>query len=84
MKHTVSVDEMIDYLKRWSSQASAEITPPEGAEEPRFTTTVQHISNVYSYLQTNCPPGQLKELLQHTPAVFVESERSAGGHRGYG
>ncbi|XP_062381766.1 uncharacterized protein wu:fj29h11 isoform X2 [Sardina pilchardus] len=76
MKHTVSVDEVIEYLKRWSTQASADAAPAEGADEepPSFTTTVQHISNVYGYLQTNCPPGQLKELFQHTPAVFVKYE----------
>ncbi|XP_076154340.1 uncharacterized protein LOC143137890 isoform X4 [Alosa pseudoharengus] len=75
MRHTVSVDEVIDYLKRWSTQASADSAPAEGVgEEPQFTTTVQHISNVYGYLQTHCPPGQLRELFQHTPAVFVKYE----------
>lgn len=58
---------------------------PEGEDQERppadqtvganFTSTVQHIHNVYNYLQTNCSQSSLKELFHHTPAVFVESHR---------
>uniref|UniRef100_A0A3P9L232 Wu:fj29h11 n=1 Tax=Oryzias latipes TaxID=8090 RepID=A0A3P9L232_ORYLA len=49
--------------------------PEQESEGASFTTTVEHIHNVYTYLQANCPQSSLKELFQHTPAVFVETHR---------
>uniref|UniRef100_A0A3Q2Y8U5 Wu:fj29h11 n=1 Tax=Hippocampus comes TaxID=109280 RepID=A0A3Q2Y8U5_HIPCM len=45
-----------------------------GIEGAHFTSTVQHIHNIYSYLHTNCPQSSLKELFQHNPAVFIQLE----------
>lgn len=72
MKHTVQVDEMVNYLKRWCTKES-DGNEVEGAD---FTTTVQHIHSVYRYLQAECSFAQLRELFQHSPAVFIEYERS--------
>lgn len=72
MKHTVQVDEMVSYLKRWCTKES-DGGEAEGAE---FKTTVQHIHAVYCYLQAECSYAQLKNLFQHSPAVFIEYDRS--------
>ena len=77
MKHSVSVEEMIYYLKTWSSRP--EETEAEGRPGPKFTSTVQHVFKVYTYLQKNCSQGALKELFEHSPAVYVEHDRSVGG-----
>ncbi|XP_028263346.1 uncharacterized protein LOC114437112 isoform X2 [Parambassis ranga] len=83
MRETISVEVLINYLKEWCVKPQAETQEPalpenesEGAD---FTSTVQHIQNVYTYLHTNCPPSTLKELFQHTPAVFVEHNRHNDG-----
>ncbi|XP_055006163.1 uncharacterized protein wu:fj29h11 isoform X2 [Boleophthalmus pectinirostris] len=72
MRNTVTVDSLISYLKEWCGGAQAEGEEPEGSE---FTSTVEHIHNVYSYLYKNCSQSVLKELFQHTPAVFVLLQR---------
>uniref|UniRef100_A0A3B3CPC6 Wu:fj29h11 n=1 Tax=Oryzias melastigma TaxID=30732 RepID=A0A3B3CPC6_ORYME len=73
---TISVEVLIQYLKDWCTKPLAqnqEQHPEQESEGASFTTTVQHIYNVYSYLQTHCPQSSLKELFQHSPAVFVET-----------
>lgn len=72
MRHTVQVDEMVSYLKRWCTKES----DGDEAEGADFITTVQHIHSVYSYLQAECSNAQLKEVFQHSPAVFIEYDRS--------
>lgn len=79
MRQTISVEALIKYLKEWCVKpeaADGEQRPPgdesEGAE---FTSTVQHIHNIYSYLRNSCSQTSLKELFQHSPAVFVQSDR---------
>jgi len=76
MRESVSVDDLIQYLKEWCVRPEADDQeqrhPEDEAQGANFTTTVQHIHNVYTFLHTNCPPSRLKELFQHTPAVFVE------------
>ncbi|XP_048869160.1 uncharacterized protein wu:fj29h11 isoform X2 [Brienomyrus brachyistius] len=73
MKHCVLQDELISHLKTWCTKTvdggSGEL---EGAW---FTTTVEHVHNVYSYLHENLNGTKLKKLFQETPAVFVEYER---------
>lgn len=79
MRETISVEVLINYLKAWCVKPEAETQgqalPENELEGADFTSTVQHIQNVYIYLHTNCPPSTLKELFQHTPAVFVEDNR---------
>ncbi|XP_069563541.1 uncharacterized protein [Brachyistius frenatus] len=79
MREMISVEVLIDYLKKWCVEPQAddeEQRPPEDEPEgTSFTSTVQHIHNVYTYLHKNCPQSRLKELFQHTPAVFVEYNR---------
>lgn len=78
MRQTISVEAVITYLKEWCVKPAAD--HQEGAlsedesEGADFTSTVQHIHNVYTYLHKNCPQSSLKELFQHTPAVFVLQE----------
>lgn len=78
MRHNISVEAMINYLKEWCIKPAdkQELSQPdddlEGAD---FTSTVQHIHNVYNYLYQNCSKGTLKELFQHNPAVFIEYNR---------
>lgn len=72
MRHTVLVDEMVNYLKRWCTRE----TDGGEAEGADFTTTVKHIHSIYRYLQAECSNTQLKELFQHSPAVFIEYDRS--------
>lgn len=78
MRHNISVEAMINYLKEWCIKPvdKHELSQPdddlEGAE---FTSTVEHIHNVYNYLHQNCPQGILKELFQYSPAVFIEFNR---------
>ncbi|XP_058477566.1 uncharacterized protein wu:fj29h11 isoform X2 [Solea solea] len=86
MRHCVSVDSLIDYLKQWCVKAEAgdqeqrqQQQPEDESAGANFTTTVQHIHNVYTYLSTNCPPNRLKELFQLIPAVFIEYNRRAEG-----
>ncbi|XP_058262273.1 uncharacterized protein wu:fj29h11 isoform X2 [Hemibagrus wyckioides] len=71
MRHTVLVDEMVSYLKRWCTKKS-DGGEAEGAD---FITTVHHIHSVYRYLQAECSYTQLRELFQHSPAVFIEYDR---------
>ncbi|CAF91966.1 unnamed protein product, partial [Tetraodon nigroviridis] len=81
MRHNISVEAMINYLKEWCIKPGEKQEPGqpdddlEGAE---FTSTVQHIHNVYNYLSQNCPQGSLRELFQHSPAVFIEFNRRDG------
>ncbi|XP_041829730.1 protein NO VEIN isoform X2 [Melanotaenia boesemani] len=79
MRETISVEVLIQYLKKWCVSPEVddqEQRPPEDeAEGAPFTSTVEHIHNVYTYLHTNCPQSSLKDLFQHTPAVFVEKNR---------
>ncbi|XP_070708112.1 uncharacterized protein [Pempheris klunzingeri] len=79
MRQSISVDDLINYLKKWcvkSETDNQEQRPPEGESEgANFTSTVQHIYSVYNYLHMNCPQNSLKELFQHTPAVFIEYNR---------
>lgn len=80
IRETISVEVLIQYLKDWCTKPLAqnqEQHPEQESEGASFTTTVQHIYNVYSYLQTHCPQSSLKELFQHSPAVFVETHRYA-------
>ncbi|XP_072312808.1 uncharacterized protein [Eucyclogobius newberryi] len=72
MRNTVTVESLISYLKEWCVGPLPEGEEPEGLE---FTSTVEHIHNVYSYLYKNCSQSVLKELFQHTPAVFVLLQR---------
>lgn len=78
MRHNISVEAMINYLKEWCTKPvdkQAPRQPDEDLEGAEFTSTVQHIHNVYNYLYQNCPQGSLKELFHHSPAVFVEFGR---------
>ncbi|XP_030610585.1 protein NO VEIN isoform X2 [Archocentrus centrarchus] len=79
MRETISVDVVINYLKEWcvkpKEDAEEQRLPEDESERAQFTSTVQHIHNVYTYLQQNCPQSSLKELFQHTPAVFIEYNR---------
>uniref|UniRef100_A0A3B1JM69 Wu:fj29h11 n=1 Tax=Astyanax mexicanus TaxID=7994 RepID=A0A3B1JM69_ASTMX len=74
MRHRVKVEEMVGYLKLWCTKATEEKETGE-AEGADFSTTVQHIYYVYCYLQAECSSAQLKELFQHSPAVFIEYDR---------
>ncbi|KAM4623633.1 uncharacterized protein ACJ7VT_004679 [Polymixia lowei] len=83
MRHSISLDELVTYLKKWCVKPE-----PENQEEKplgedsvgsEFTSTVQHIHNVYTYLLTNCPQYRLKDLFQHTPAVFIPYSRRDTG-----
>ncbi|XP_015211657.2 uncharacterized protein [Lepisosteus oculatus] len=74
MKHSVSIEEVITHLKSWCTKKSGGSSEEiEGAD---FTTSVQHLHNVYTYLYENCNPTQLKDLFLHTPAVFIAYERT--------
>ncbi|XP_029953318.1 protein NO VEIN isoform X2 [Salarias fasciatus] len=77
MRQTVSVDVLVDYLKKWCLK-TAEAEDEDELGGASFTSTVQHIHNVYTYLQANSSQSRLKELFQHTPAVFVEASRLDG------
>lgn len=79
MRQSISVDALINYLKEWCVKPEADNQeqrqPEDELEGAFFTSTVQHIHNVYDYLHTNCSQSSLKELFQHTPAVFIEYNR---------
>lgn len=79
MRQTISVEALITYLKEWCVKPEAgdqdQRLPGDESEGTSFTSTVQHIYNIYNYLHTNCPQSSLKELFQHTPAVFIEYNR---------
>ena len=79
MRQSISVEALINYLKEWCVKPEADDqeqrSPGDESEGANFTSTVQHIHSVYSYLYTNCPQSSLKELFQHTPAVFIEYNR---------
>ncbi|XP_040922726.1 protein NO VEIN isoform X2 [Toxotes jaculatrix] len=80
MRQSISVEVLINYLKEWcvkpEKDNQEQRTPEDESEGASFTTTVQHIHSVYTYLQTHCSHSVLKELFQHTPAVFIEYRRS--------
>lgn len=75
------MDALTSYLKEWCVKPEADNhgqrLPEDELEGANFTSTVQHIHNVYTYLNRNCPQGSLKELFQHYPAVFIEYDRYA-------
>uniref|UniRef100_A0A8C8GLA8 HTH OST-type domain-containing protein n=1 Tax=Oncorhynchus tshawytscha TaxID=74940 RepID=A0A8C8GLA8_ONCTS len=80
MKNSVNVEELIGYLKKWCVKTSS-ASGPEGQEKQEeegseFSSTVQHVHSVYSFLHKNCSQTNLKELFQHTPAVFIEYNRN--------
>lgn len=79
MRETISVDVLIEYLKKWCVKAEEDNQERRSAgdetEGAHFTTTVEHIRNVYTYLRDNCSSSSLKELFNHSPAVFVENKR---------
>lgn len=71
---------MIKYLKEWCIKPADKhdlSQPDDELKGADFTSTVDHIYKVYSYLFQNCPPGSIKELFQHNPAVFIEHSRYA-------
>lgn len=79
MKNSVNVEELIGYLKKWCVKPCS-ASGPEGQEKQEeegseFSSTVQHVHSVYSFLHKNCSQTSLKELFQHTPAVFIEYNR---------
>lgn len=77
MRQTISVEALVSYLKTWCVRADEDGQRNGGeVEGAEFTSTVQHIFNVYTFLYNNCPQSSLKELFQHTPAVFIEQHRS--------
>lgn len=74
MRHTVQVDDIIGYLKCWCTKVSEDLSmEPEGAD---FTTTVEHMHAVYLYLSDQCSNVKFRDLFQHSPAVFIEYNRS--------
>ncbi|XP_026207843.1 uncharacterized protein wu:fj29h11 isoform X2 [Anabas testudineus] len=79
MRQTISVDVLINYLKKWCVKPEADnqekTLPEEESEGANFSSTVQHIHNIYNYLHTHCSLSSLKELFQHSPAVFIEYNR---------
>ncbi|XP_034425939.1 protein NO VEIN isoform X1 [Hippoglossus hippoglossus] len=79
MRQSITVEALINYLKEWCVKPVAddqEQRPSEDESEgASFTSTVEHIHSVYTYLFSNCPQSSLKELFQHTPAVFIEYKR---------
>ncbi|XP_044034429.1 protein NO VEIN isoform X2 [Siniperca chuatsi] len=79
MRQSVSVEALINYLKEWCVKPEADNQeqrlPEDELEGANFTSTVQHIHNVYTYLHMNCPQSSLKELFEHNPAVFIEYNR---------
>ncbi|KAM6951488.1 uncharacterized protein FYW47_015000 [Aplochiton taeniatus] len=77
MKHSLSVEELICYLKGWcvKTDIQEEDPPGEDSEGSEFTSTVEHIHTLYSYLHKNCSQSSLKELFKHTPVVFIEYNR---------
>ncbi|XP_076616737.1 uncharacterized protein LOC143339417 isoform X1 [Chaetodon auriga] len=83
MRQSVSVDALINYLKEWCVKPEADDQeqrlPADELEGANFTSTVQHIHNVYTHLHKNCPLSTLKQLFQHTPAVFIEYNRRNDG-----
>ncbi|XP_008291034.1 uncharacterized protein LOC103365383 isoform X2 [Stegastes partitus] len=83
MRESVSVEVLMKYLKEWCVKPETDNQEQRRAEDEsegaNFTSTVEHIHNVYTYLHTNCSQSSLKELFQHTPAVFVEFNRHNGG-----
>ncbi|XP_051926916.1 uncharacterized protein wu:fj29h11 isoform X2 [Hippocampus zosterae] len=76
IRQNVSVENLIAYLKKWCIKPAADKQEflDEVSDGAHFTSTVQHIHNIYSYLYTNCPQSSLKELFQHNPAVFIQLE----------
>lgn len=79
MRQNITVDALINYLKQWCVRPEADSQEQKSSEEElegaNFTSTVQHIHNVYTYLSLNCSQSTLKELFQHYPAVYVEESR---------
>ncbi|XP_029311722.1 uncharacterized protein LOC115024372 isoform X2 [Cottoperca gobio] len=80
MRHSISVDTLISYLKKWCVKPEADDQEQRRAEDElegaNFSSTVEHICNVYTYLHMNCTQSTLKDLFQHTPAVFIEYRRN--------
>uniref|UniRef100_A0A665WXC1 Wu:fj29h11 n=1 Tax=Echeneis naucrates TaxID=173247 RepID=A0A665WXC1_ECHNA len=60
---------------QWCIKPEEQRQPEDESEGAHFTSTVQHIHNIYNYLYTNCSQSSLKDLFQHTPAVFIEQEK---------
>ncbi|XP_034083344.1 protein NO VEIN isoform X4 [Gymnodraco acuticeps] len=76
MRQSISEDDLINYLKKWCVKDQEDGQDLEGAD---FTSTVEHIHNVYSYLHEHCNQNKLKELFQHNPAVFMEHNKRNDG-----
>lgn len=83
MQHSISVDVLIGFLKKWCIKPEADTQEQKLAQDELegagFISTVEHIHNVYAYLYMNCSQSSLKELFQHNPAVFIEYNRYVVG-----
>ncbi|XP_034049191.1 protein NO VEIN [Thalassophryne amazonica] len=81
MRHSISVESLIHYLKEWGMKHKGDTQEwrhlRDESKQSDFTSTVQHIHSVYTYLHTNCPQSSLKELFQHTPVVFIVHSKRA-------
>ncbi|XP_077594792.1 uncharacterized protein LOC144211423 isoform X2 [Stigmatopora nigra] len=77
IRRKVSVEVLISYLKQWcvKSAADEKESLDNMLEGANFTSTIQHIHNVYNYLHKNCPQSSLKELFLHNPVVFIPLEQ---------
>nr|XP_040032429.1 protein NO VEIN isoform X2 [Gasterosteus aculeatus aculeatus] len=83
MRQSISVEALINYLKEWCVKPRADgqdqRPPTDELEGADFTSTVQHIHDVYNFIHMNCPQSSLRELFHRTPAVFIEYNRRDGG-----
>ncbi|XP_077481497.1 uncharacterized protein LOC144092518 isoform X3 [Stigmatopora argus] len=77
IRRKVSVEVLISYLKQWcvTPAADEKESLDNMLEGANFTSTIQHIHNIYNYLYKNCPQSSLKELFQHNPVVFIPMEQ---------
>lgn len=79
MRQSISVEALINYLKEWCVKPRADgqdqRPPTDELEGADFTSTVQHIHDVYNFIHMNCPQSSLRELFHRTPAVFIEYNR---------
>ncbi|XP_057682155.1 uncharacterized protein wu:fj29h11 [Corythoichthys intestinalis] len=76
IRQNVSVDTLITYLKQWCVKPAADQKELHDnlSDGANFTSTIQHIHNIYNYLHKSCAQSSLKELFQHHPVVFIQLE----------
>ena len=75
LRYTLSIDEMLNYVKQWSSfDESVHNAAVRDVPSVPFCTTLKHMTAVYHYLSRNVIPDILRDTMNKVPMIFVPDQ----------